>query len=287
MLALRIIVFVMFCVESFRCQQQQQSRKTTHLRTRPLVDGGRQNDHDQTVSDVDLDKSLELNRTSIAATRALPGQQDRSDAEADSDNEESSQDQVFLEQHQTHLKQLEDMFEKRQSSDRRRLVRPLQQSGQMLNPTLLGMNPPPVVGHFGQHPKMVNNPAAGLGTPNLPFAFGQLPHLLGLQGPSPGLGPVGPVGAVEGEEGVSEDENGTPPEIEPRIGPGGQKIWPKIFRFTDGRANLAEFERQKKVRLSQMSNNGENQIDAAPIIFDGRPLKRRSFLILHGGIFAR
>lgn len=62
----------------------------------------------------------------------------------------------------------------------------------------------------------------------------------------------------------------------------GEKEWPKIFRFTDGRANLSEFEREKKIRLSK-NNHVDNQIDSQ-VIFDGRPLRRKSFLILHGGI---
>lgn len=252
------------------------------------------------------ERSIELNRVSAikdnpsdAITTTKPKQdQPNSDNEGhnfsgggggDEDEhengaKESSQDQVFLSQHEARLKAMEDMFEKRQNR--------LQQSSQELNPISIGLEPPT----FG--PKMVQN-GASLGTPNLPFAFGQLPHLLGLQGPMGGVGrpaagapPTSPLSSlpVDGsdadERNTGEDENGgEPPQLEPRIGPGGQKIWPKIFRFTDGRANLADFERQKKIRLSNLSHNGDDQIDPAPVIFDGRPLKRRSFLILHGGIF--
>lgn len=71
------------------------------------------------------------------------------------------------------------------------------------------------------------------------------------------------------------------PSIEAPIGATQpQKQWPKIFRFTDGRASLSDFEREKKL----YSRNNHHQLDA-PIIFEGRQLKRKSFLILHGGIF--
>ncbi|KAI2806410.1 hypothetical protein BLOT_008366 [Blomia tropicalis] len=52
--------------------------------------------------------------------------------------------------------------------------------------------------------------------------------------------------------------------------------WPKIFRFTDGRINLHDFEREKKrsrVKFSQ--KNGKSQAL--------HNIKRDSFLILHGG----
>lgn len=245
------------------------------------------------ISELDSqERSIELNRLSVSSKEQKPSvaetsKSDSSD-DADEDNvKESSQDQLFLSQHQARLKAMEDMFEKRQNR--------MQQSSQELNPISIGLGPP-----TGFGPKMGLQSPASLGTPNLPFAFGQLPHLLGLQGPSSPSGGVSGApppppsslampavdGGSDADERISgEDENGDPPQLEPRIGPGGQKIWPKIFRFTDGRANLADFERQKKIRLSNLSHNGDNQIDPAPIIFDGRPLKRRSFLILHGGIF--
>ncbi|UXI16158.1 soluble calcium-activated nucleotidase 1 [Sarcoptes scabiei] len=52
--------------------------------------------------------------------------------------------------------------------------------------------------------------------------------------------------------------------------------WPKIFRFTDGRINLHDFERDKKrTRIKFNSKTGKAMFH----------IKRDSFLILHGGTF--
>jgi hypothetical protein len=53
--------------------------------------------------------------------------------------------------------------------------------------------------------------------------------------------------------------------------------WPKIFKFTDGRANLFEFEKQKK--LSKIKFNSKETY------FDN--ISRDSFLILHGGAYTQ
>lgn len=55
-------------------------------------------------------------------------------------------------------------------------------------------------------------------------------------------------------------------------------VWPKIFRFTDGRTNLHDFEREKKrsrIKFNQKKMNALYNI------------KRESFLILHGGTFSQ
>lgn len=52
--------------------------------------------------------------------------------------------------------------------------------------------------------------------------------------------------------------------------------WPKIFKFSDGRINLYEFEKDKKIGRIKFSK------DEDPL-FDG--VRRDSFLILHGGTY--
>lgn len=53
--------------------------------------------------------------------------------------------------------------------------------------------------------------------------------------------------------------------------------WPKIFKFTDGRSNLYEFEKQKKQNKIKFSSK-ETYFDH---------ISRDSFLILHGGTYAQ
>lgn len=68
-----------------------------------------------------------------------------------------------------------------------------------------------------------------------------------------------------------------PPEFDNELGP-----WPKIFRFTDGRINLHDFEREKKrsrVKFSQKMSKSKSQA-----LYN---IKRESFLILHGGTFSQ
>nr|XP_027204330.1 putative uncharacterized protein DDB_G0286901 isoform X2 [Dermatophagoides pteronyssinus] len=54
--------------------------------------------------------------------------------------------------------------------------------------------------------------------------------------------------------------------------------WPKIFRFTDGRINLHDFEREKKRSRIKFSH----KMGKSHALFN---IKRDSFLILHGGTF--
>ena len=64
-------------------------------------------------------------------------------------------------------------------------------------------------------------------------------------------------------------------EFENEFGP-----WPKIFRFTEGRTNLHDFEREKK----------RSRIKFSPKVSKSQALyniKRESFLILHGGTFSQ
>jgi len=53
--------------------------------------------------------------------------------------------------------------------------------------------------------------------------------------------------------------------------------WPKIFKFTDGRANLFEFEKQKK--------HNKIKFMSKETYFDN--ISRYSFLILHGGTYTQ
>lgn len=76
--------------------------------------------------------------------------------------------------------------------------------------------------------------------------------------------------------------DGPPPPSSSTSGPStqspGGSMYPQIFRFTDGRANLYEFEREKKrsrIKFSQKLAKGANQA-----LYN---IKRESFLILHGG----
>ncbi|KAH7643582.1 hypothetical protein HUG17_5944 [Dermatophagoides farinae] len=59
---------------------------------------------------------------------------------------------------------------------------------------------------------------------------------------------------------------------------GGLVSWPKIFRFTDGRINLHDFEREKKRSRIKFSH----KLGKSHPLFN---IKRDSFLILHGGTF--
>lgn len=68
-------------------------------------------------------------------------------------------------------------------------------------------------------------------------------------------------------------------------GPGGggngfSGPWPKIFRFTDGRINLHDFEREKKRSRVKFSH----KLAASKALYN---IKRESFLILHGGTFSQ
>jgi len=130
----------------------------------------------------------------------------------------------------------------------------------------------------------------------LPFGLNPLPHLFGFQGTGNSNLVSGPTGGSvfdgpqRGDQSAHMNQH-TPAPSNDSESPSGQKVWPKIFRFTDGRINLSDFEKQKKIRLSNKSNQqasgSDNHIESAPIMFDGRQLKRKSFLILHGGIFSR
>lgn len=138
-------------------------------------------------------------------------------------------------------------------------------------------------------------------SPIIPFNLSPVPQLLGFQSPTyettasikqddqPNIAPLisanlvsqdtGALG-VSNEAGNAEQELGSSQQVVT------DKDWPKIFKFTDGRANLSEFEREKKVRLSKSHLiDKNNQIDSQ-VIFDGRPIRRKSFLILHGGILS-
>jgi hypothetical protein len=53
--------------------------------------------------------------------------------------------------------------------------------------------------------------------------------------------------------------------------------WPKIFKFADGRINLNDFERDKKL--------GKIQFIKKEPVFDN--VRRNSFLILHGGTYSK
>lgn len=136
-----------------------------------------------------------------------------------------------------------------------------------------------------------NSDSLGPDGPPMPFNLNgpSIPQLLSFQAPPP-VQSGGPVfdGPQRGDQSAhslasASSPSGSDVADQPSV---AQKIWPKIFRFTDGRINLSDFEKQKKIRLSSKNQLGENHIESAPIMFDGRQLKRKSFLILHGGIFS-
>lgn len=226
--------------------------------------------------------------------------------EATEDSQEAPERNLFIVRHNSQLQAMQDLFERRQLGQQ---VNQAGQSSQLpasqeLSPISIGLDPTGPGGHFGMAPFAVPNHAEqhvkpplanvdnldqALGGPALPFGLSPLPHLLGFQGPQfdgPQHGdqsahsnhhaPMAQNGAVNAQA----DQDG--------VANPSQKVWPKIFRFTDGRINLSEFEKQKKIKLSNKNqHNTDNHIESAPIMFDGRQLKRKSFLILHGGIFSR
>lgn len=219
------------------------------------------------------------------------------DSSADSDEHDETADQshevpernMLMDHHNTQLAQMQELFERRQLSNHQL------PSSQELSPISIGLDPGAGAGSpFNMPPFAVPNdgPAGplakpmanadnldqGLG-PALPFGL-NLPPLLGFQSPAFD-------GPQRGDQSAHSNHHTTMPSDSDGIG-SSQKVWPKIFRFTDGRINLSDFEKQKKIRLSSKNqHNSENHIESAPIMFDGRQLKRKSFLILHGGIFSR
>lgn len=211
-------------------------------------------------------------------------------------SQETPERNMFLDHHKSQLQAMHDLFERRQLNNPHQL-----QSSQELNPISIGLEP--VQGAGGPSPflppfQVPNHDAQpisplakqtmanadgidqGLG-PALPFGLNPLPHLLGFQN-QPFDGPQRGDQSAHSNQHAAMPSNGDSEQTAP-----GQKVWPKIFRFTDGRINLADFEKQKKIRLSNKNQlNSDNHIESAPVIFDGRQLKRKSFLILHGGIFS-
>lgn len=216
--------------------------------------------------------------------------------EAVADNSHEVPDRnILLDNHNSQLQAMHNMFERRQLNNHQL------QSSQELNPISIGLDPVsgagspfnlppfPVPNHDGgphspvPHSKQAlanpDNLDQGLG-PSLPFGLNPLPHLLGFQSP-PFDGPQ------RGDQSAHSNHHTSMSSTDSESA-SGQKVWPKIFRFTDGRINLSDFEKQKKIRLSSKNqHNTENHIESAPIMFDGRQLKRKSFLILHGGVFSR
>lgn len=216
--------------------------------------------------------------------------------EAVADNSHEVPDRnILLDNHNSQLQAMHNMFERRQLNNHQL------QSSQELSPISIGLDPVsgagspfnlppfPVPNHEGgphspvphSKPALANpdNLDQGLG-PSLPFGLNPLPHLLGFQSP-PFDGPQ------RGDQSAHSNHHTSMSSTDSESA-SGQKVWPKIFRFTDGRINLSDFEKQKKIRLSSKNqHNTENHIESAPIMFDGRQLKRKSFLILHGGVFSR
>lgn len=217
---------------------------------------------------------------------------------ADSDEHDESADNshempdrnLLMDHHNSHLRTINEIFERRQLNSHQL------QAGQELNPIAIGLDPgngpaspfsmPPFAvpndgssGPLSKPMANADNLDQGLG-PSLPYGLNPLPHLLGFQN-TPFDGPQ------RGDQSAHSNHHATMPTESDGTG-SGQKVWPKIFRFTDGRINLSDFEKSKKIGLSRKNqHNTENHIESAPIMFDGRQLKRKSFLILHGGIFSK
>lgn len=226
------------------------------------------------------------------------GSLDEHDDESAENSQEVPERNLLMEQHNSQLQAMQDLFERRQLNNRQL------QSSQELNPMSLGLDhvgPNAGGSPFSMPPFAVPNDAGplakpmanadnldqGLG-PALPFGLSPLPQLFGIQSPAFD-------GPQRGDQSAHSNHHASMPADSDGLGVGGgggsgggQKIWPKIFRFTDGRINLSEFEKSKKIKLSNKNqHNTDNHLsnEIAPVMFDGRPLKRKSFLILHGGIF--
>lgn len=235
------------------------------------------------------------------ANESQPEENDSEEAAA-AENSENP----FMERHHSQLQAMQDLFERRQLAQQQPPPPHQHQhhqqqvpASQELSPLSIGLDTPFGMAPFagvahdgpGQGPKMVGGPdgdtSGGMG----PLAFGlnPLPHLLGFPGAAPFDGPQRGDQSAHSNSHAASMAQGSETDatsVGGAGGGGGQKIWPKIFRFTDGRINLSDFEKQKKIRLSN-KHNAENHIETPPIMFDNRPLKRKSFLILHGGIFSR
>lgn len=249
----------------------------------------------------DLATNDDLGDASLVSAGSSSNSEDEASSLEPEDSADSSQEtperNMFLDRHKSQLQAMHDLFERRQLNNPHQI-----QSSQELNPISIGLDP--VQGAAGPSPFLppfqvpnrdvpalsslskppisnADNLDQGLG-PSLPFGLNPLPHLLGFQN-QPFDGPQ------RGDQSAHSNQHAALPSNvdSEQTGP-GQKVWPKIFRFTDGRINLAEFEKQKKIRLSNKNqHNSDNHIESAPVIFDGRQLKRKSFLILHGGIFSK
>lgn len=206
---------------------------------------------------------------------------------------------LYIDQHKSRLRAMHDLFERRFLSGPQQTMT----ASQELSPISMGIDPvsgmaspfqmSPFQGVVPNQPPDHSQPVGpvpkpplanaeqGMG-PSLPFPLGQLPQLLGFHN-QPFDGPQ------RGDQSAhSNFHTPMPSAVESeQQGSGLVKTWPKIFRFTDGRINLSDFEKQKKIRLSAKNHETDNHIESAPIMFDGRQLKRKSFLILHGGIFSK
>ncbi|GFS67139.1 uncharacterized protein NPIL_28231 [Nephila pilipes] len=60
--------------------------------------------------------------------------------------------------------------------------------------------------------------------------------------------------------------------------PGKSRTFPKIFRFTADRVNLADFDMKKKINENYLTLSKGDELDSDKV-------KRNEFLILHGGVF--
>jgi hypothetical protein len=283
-------------------------------------------DHDRvdepTMLDNFSDTNYELGRRRRPQQRAAhQHHRDNNDNDEtiDISRESPSGRDALMSNHNSQLRAMRDMFERRHldhnannvntNNNNRHHARAQQaangtplQSSQELSPIAIGLDPgspfsmpplgpmgpnegpaqPPMGVHFKPPMSNADNLDGALG-PALPFGLNPLPHLLGFQSSAFD-------GPQRGDQSAHSNHHAAAapqPEAEMSGGGGGsgQKTWPKIFRFTDGRINLSDFEKQKKIRLSNKNQHGENHIESAPIMFDGRQLKRKSFLILHGGVF--
>lgn len=211
----------------------------------------------------------------------------------------------FMERHHSQLQAMQDLFERRQLAPHQHQHHQQQvPASQELNPISIGLDAHPFgpMSPFGGHPvdgpaapkALAMNQADGGGGPMdgphpLQFGLNPLPHMLGFPGaaPPPFEGPQRGDQSAHSNSHSSLAQGSETDSTSVGGGGGGQRVWPKIFKFTDGRINLSDFEKQKKIRLSAKHNSENHVVETPPIMFDNRPLKRKSFLILHGGIFSR
>lgn len=76
----------------------------------------------------------------------------------------------------------------------------------------------------------------------------------------------------------NQNEQREKPKVIKNKTPNKSRDYPKIFRFTSDRVNLAEFDMKKKMNENYLTLAKGDELDSDKV-------KRNKFLILHGGVF--